>query len=141
VDDCQDGIPREVTFRAHLKSAKVDRARLEADTATEEPIDFRSLRDSYATWSALAGVGERVLPRRMAAQDSGGSRGARGRREPPRRIIRDRPGMQGVRRTERAAWCVREALPAGELRRAEVLRFRVRGAPRSSAGEWSRMAK
>jgi hypothetical protein len=29
------------------------------------PVDFRSLRDSYATWSALAGVGDPVLQRRM----------------------------------------------------------------------------
>ena len=53
------------TFRAHLAASHVTRARLEADTATEEPVDFRSLRDSYATWSALAGVGDRVLQRRM----------------------------------------------------------------------------
>jgi integrase len=50
-----------MTFRAHLRAAGVERARLEADTPTEEPVDFRSLRDSYATWSALAGVGERVF--------------------------------------------------------------------------------
>ncbi len=53
------------TFRAHLEAAHVTRARLEADNATEEPVDFRSLRDSYATWSALASVGDRVLQRRM----------------------------------------------------------------------------
>ncbi len=35
-----------MTFHAHLRTAKVDRARLEADNATEEPIAFRSLRDS-----------------------------------------------------------------------------------------------
>jgi integrase len=54
-----------MTFRAHLKAAGIDRPRLEADNETEEPVDFRSLRDSYATWSALAGVGDRVLQRRM----------------------------------------------------------------------------
>jgi integrase len=54
-----------MTFRAHLRAAGVDRARLEADNATEEPVDFRSLRDSCATWSASDGVGERVLQRRM----------------------------------------------------------------------------
>jgi integrase len=54
-----------LTFREHLHAAKLERPRLVADTDTEEPIDFRSLRDSYATWSALAGVGDRVLQRRM----------------------------------------------------------------------------
>ena len=33
-----------------------DRARLKADNATEEPVDFRSLRDSYATHPLEAGV-------------------------------------------------------------------------------------
>jgi hypothetical protein len=46
-------------------AAGVDRARLEADNASEEPVDFRSLRDSYATWSALDKVGDRVLQRRV----------------------------------------------------------------------------
>ena len=59
-----------MTFRAHVRAAGVDRARLDADNATEERVDFRSLRDSYATWSALAGVGERVLQRRMGHASS-----------------------------------------------------------------------
>lgn len=52
-------------FRAYLKAAKIDRVRLEANNATEEPIDFRSLRDTHATWLALAGVPDRVIQRRM----------------------------------------------------------------------------
>lgn len=56
---------RAGTFRAHLALAGVDRPRLIADNATEEPVDFRSLRDSYATWLALDGVGDKVIHRRM----------------------------------------------------------------------------
>jgi integrase len=52
-------------FRKHLKLAGVTRARLEADNDSEEPIDFRSLRDSYATWCALAGVPDKRIQRRM----------------------------------------------------------------------------
>jgi hypothetical protein len=39
--------------------------RLTADNATEEPVDFRSLRDSYATWLALAGVRDKRIQRRL----------------------------------------------------------------------------
>lgn len=49
----------------HLPAAGVTRHRLFADTETEEPIDFRSLRDSYATWSALADVAPKKIKRRM----------------------------------------------------------------------------
>ena len=52
-------------FRAYLKEAKITRVRLEANNATEEPIDFRSLRDTHATWLALAGVADKVIQRRM----------------------------------------------------------------------------
>lgn len=52
-------------FRAHLRLADVKRPRLFALTATEEPVDFRSLRDSYATWSSLEGVPVTALRRRM----------------------------------------------------------------------------
>lgn len=52
-------------FRDHLRAAKVERARLYADTATEEPVDFRSLRDSFATWCALGGLATSALQRRM----------------------------------------------------------------------------
>lgn len=52
-------------FRAHLTAAGVTRPRLSADTDSEEPVDFRSLRDSYATWSAIAGVDAKRLKRRM----------------------------------------------------------------------------
>ena len=33
-------------FREHLATAKIDRPRLTADNETEEPVDFRSLRDT-----------------------------------------------------------------------------------------------
>jgi integrase len=52
-------------FRAHLALAGVTRPRLTADTETEEPIDFRSLRDTSATWQALAGVSPKVIQRRL----------------------------------------------------------------------------
>jgi integrase len=53
------------TFRVHLADAGVKRARLTADNDTEEPIDFRSLRDSYATWHALAGIPDKRIQRRL----------------------------------------------------------------------------
>ena len=53
------------TFRAHLTAAGVTRARLTADTESEEPVDFRSLRDSHATWLALARTPDKVIQRRM----------------------------------------------------------------------------
>ncbi len=52
-------------LRGHLASAGVTRARLTADTESEEPVDFRSLRDSHATWCALARVPDKVIQRRM----------------------------------------------------------------------------
>ncbi len=53
------------TFREYLGTAQVERPRLTADNATEEPIDFRSLRDTHATWLALAGVADKIIQRRM----------------------------------------------------------------------------
>jgi integrase len=52
-------------LRMYLLVAGLDRPRLTADNATEEPIDFRSLRDTHATWLALARVPDRVIQRRM----------------------------------------------------------------------------
>jgi integrase len=52
-------------FRAYLVAAGIDRPRLTANNAAEEPIDFRSLRDSHATWLALDGVPSAVIQRRM----------------------------------------------------------------------------
>jgi hypothetical protein len=56
-------------FRADLRAAGVTRERLFADTPTEEPVDFRSLRDTSATWSALAGVDLATLRRRLGHED------------------------------------------------------------------------
>ena len=53
------------SFRTYLAAAGVDRPRLTADNATEEPIDFRSLRDTHATWLALGGVSDKIIQRRM----------------------------------------------------------------------------
>jgi len=44
------------TFRTHLEWAKVTRPRLLADNPREEPVDFRSCRDTGITWLALSGV-------------------------------------------------------------------------------------
>jgi integrase len=52
-------------FRMYLAAAGVDRPRLTADNAAEEPVDFRSLRDTHATWLALAHVPDRVIQRRL----------------------------------------------------------------------------
>lgn len=52
-------------FREWLIKAGVTRPRLTADTPTEEPIDFRSLRDSHATWLALAGTNAQIIQRRL----------------------------------------------------------------------------
>ena len=52
-------------LRQHLATALVERPRLTADNATEEPIDFRSLRDTHATWLALGGTADKVIQRRM----------------------------------------------------------------------------
>ena len=54
-----------VTFREGLRTAGVARPRLFADNPTEESIDFRSLRDTHATWLALAGTNDKVIQRRM----------------------------------------------------------------------------
>jgi integrase len=53
------------TFRDSLSAAGVERPRLTADNPTEEPIDFRSLRDTHATWLALAGVADKIVQRRL----------------------------------------------------------------------------
>jgi hypothetical protein len=47
---------RAKQLREHVKRAGVTRARLEADTLTLRPINFRSCRDTGITWLALAGV-------------------------------------------------------------------------------------
>lgn len=60
---------RARSFRTHLQKAGVDRARLFADTATEEPIDFRSLRDSGITFLALSGVDVAKMQRRAGHDD------------------------------------------------------------------------
>ncbi|HEX7665123.1 MAG TPA: site-specific integrase, partial [Polyangiaceae bacterium] len=52
-------------FRASLKAAGANRPRLTADNETEEPVDFRSLRDTHATWLALEGVSPQIIQRRM----------------------------------------------------------------------------
>ena len=52
-------------FREYLRIAGINRPRLTANNGTEEPIDFRSLRDSYATWLALAGIDHGVIQRRL----------------------------------------------------------------------------
>jgi integrase len=43
-------------FRRRLTESGVTRARLFASTETEEPLDFRSCRDSHASWLSLAKV-------------------------------------------------------------------------------------
>lgn len=45
-----------VHFRDALKAAGIDRPRLWSLTETEEPADYRTLRDTCATWMALAGI-------------------------------------------------------------------------------------
>jgi integrase len=58
-------------FREHLAAAGITRARLTADNETEEPIDFRSLRDSHATWQAIAGLSPKVIQRRLGHRSGG----------------------------------------------------------------------
>jgi integrase len=53
------------SFRTYLAAAGIDRPRLTADNPTEEAIDFRSLRDTHATWLSLGGVSDKVIQRRM----------------------------------------------------------------------------
>jgi len=52
-------------FREHLTRAGVSRPRLHVTNATEMAVDFRSLRDSYATWCALAGIPDKAVQRRL----------------------------------------------------------------------------
>jgi hypothetical protein len=52
---------RAKQLREHLKRADVTRARLEADTLTLRPIDFRSCRDTGITWLALPGPRQLTL--------------------------------------------------------------------------------
>jgi len=58
-----------VRFRLDLRLAGVTRARLFASTATEEEADFRSARDSYATWRVLEGVDPLTLRRELGHVD------------------------------------------------------------------------
>lgn len=64
-----DGRRHAETFRAHLRAANVLRPRLHEKTATEEPVDFRSLRDTHATWACLQGVPITTLQRRLGHRD------------------------------------------------------------------------
>jgi hypothetical protein len=57
--------PMAERFRGYLAEANVTRPRLIANNATEERIDFRSLRDSHATWLALTGISDKVIQRRL----------------------------------------------------------------------------
>ena len=57
------------TFRAHLALAGCDRPRLTEDSATYEPVNFRSCRDTGITWLALAGVGVDKILRRAGHDD------------------------------------------------------------------------
>jgi integrase len=52
-------------LRGHLRLAGVRRPRLFASSATELALDFRALRDTYATWRALEGVEALSLRREM----------------------------------------------------------------------------
>lgn len=52
-------------FRAHLRVAFVRRPRLFAKSSAEMPVDFRALRDSYATWRALQKIEAYVLRREL----------------------------------------------------------------------------
>jgi integrase len=57
------------TFRMDLKAAGVLSLRLSEKTATHLPVDFRALRDSYATWHAIAGLDIQKLMGRMGHKD------------------------------------------------------------------------
>jgi integrase len=63
VDDNLRGAAPQL--RADLRLAGVTRARLFTRSATELPIDFRALRDTYATWRAIEGAESYVLRREM----------------------------------------------------------------------------
>jgi integrase len=53
------------TFRGDLRAAGIDAPRLWANTATHRMVDYRCLRDSYATWQCLAGLDIHKLMRRL----------------------------------------------------------------------------
>jgi integrase len=53
------------TFRDDLKTAGVTSTRLWTETETHLRVDFRCLRDTYATWQCLAGLDIHKLMRRM----------------------------------------------------------------------------
>jgi integrase len=63
------------TLRQHMRTAGISRVRIFQRTAHDEPADFRTLRDSYATWSALQGVPVQVLQRRLGHRDIGTTNG------------------------------------------------------------------
>ncbi len=56
-------------LRVHLETAGVSRPRLRATSATEMPMDFRALRDTYATWRALEGADVLSLKRELGHED------------------------------------------------------------------------
>jgi hypothetical protein len=55
---------RAKTLRAHLELAKVTRPRLYENTVTTMHLGFRSWRDTWITWLALAGVHIAKMQRR-----------------------------------------------------------------------------
>lgn len=52
-------------FRSALAAAGVTRTALFTSTETTEKVDFRSLRDTYATWGAIEGWPLQVIQRRL----------------------------------------------------------------------------
>lgn len=52
-------------FPRHLAEAGIDHPRLFRDDDVWMPVNFRSLRDSYATWTAVSGVSIGALQRRL----------------------------------------------------------------------------
>jgi hypothetical protein len=66
---------RARSFRRNLEKAKVTRARLTANNPGEEPVDFRSLRDTGVTWLALAGVDVPKIMRRAGHKSASTSMG------------------------------------------------------------------
>jgi integrase len=56
-------------FRADLRKAGVDRARLFAMNASEEAADFRTCRDTCATWYALDGVSIDKVKEQLGHED------------------------------------------------------------------------
>lgn len=57
-------------FREALLAAGVTRAALHTSTETTEACDFRSLRDTFATWGALEGWPLQVIQRRLGHRQS-----------------------------------------------------------------------